>query len=469
VGNSIAVDVEGNSYITGSFTTVSIAEEKRPTFGDFSLSSCGLDDIFICQYNKDGNVVKVAKAGGNWSDIGLGIAINQAGCCFVTGYFKSFTALFGSLPVMATGQANVFVTKLDHAQWQYASVNISAKSNQYCRQNSFPVDFTLTCTSFPFNPEVSIEISEVNSSVFPSSPIIIGKGDTSPVQCQFPAYMPAGKYTLRAKVLGLAQTNIAEVILQEQNNSLSIQMGSTQVCADHEVTFTAIPLVEGNKPVYTWRLNGVTQNSSSRTLSLKIPLTDIEQLMKIEVEMSSPGNCNLYAQQTLNVLPLPGLSCSLPEEIVANTKAAFTASASGGQPPYTYFWDFGDEQTLQGDHNPEVTHTYIHNGSYRVVTTVTDNKGCTSKCINTIQVQLNLDSLPNVFTPNGDFVNDRFTMNYNGREPFEMLIYNRWGKLVAQTISGLEGWDGMGCATGVYYYSIRVGSRKRKGWIQLLR
>jgi gliding motility-associated-like protein len=55
-------------------------------------------------------------------------------------------------------------------------------------------------------------------------------------------------------------------------------------------------------------------------------------------------------------------------------------------------------------------------------------------------------NVPNVFSPNGDGINDYFNPRYllsNGLTSFKMEIYNRWGQLIFET-SSLEGrgWDG---------------------------
>jgi gliding motility-associated-like protein len=50
--------------------------------------------------------------------------------------------------------------------------------------------------------------------------------------------------------------------------------------------------------------------------------------------------------------------------------------------------------------------------------------------------------IPNVFTPNGDDLNDNFTMTGFGIEGFELLIFNRWGQLIYETNDITSGWDG---------------------------
>lgn len=72
--------------------------------------------------------------------------------------------------------------------------------------------------------------------------------------------------------------------------------------------------------------------------------------------------------------------------------------------------------------------------------------------------------LPNVFTPNGDGVNELFTpfMPYWGVAKVEMDIYNRWGKHVFRTESPDILWDGTVESTqqpasdGVYFYGCKL-------------
>ncbi len=71
--------------------------------------------------------------------------------------------------------------------------------------------------------------------------------------------------------------------------------------------------------------------------------------------------------------------------------------------------------------------------------------------------------LPNVFTPNGDNINDIFkSYNPGGVSKVDMRIFNRWGKTVFKTSDPDINWDGRDMDTkrfapsGVYYYTCDV-------------
>ncbi len=61
----------------------------------------------------------------------------------------------------------------------------------------------------------------------------------------------------------------------------------------------------------------------------------------------------------------------------------FTASASGGSPPYTFTWSFGDKSSATG--NP-VTHAYSTAGSYTIAMNASDSTGHTAASSQTITV-----------------------------------------------------------------------------------
>ncbi len=94
-----------------------------------------------------------------------------------------------------------------------------------------------------------------------------------------------------------------------------------------------------------------------------------------------------------------------------------------------------------------------------------------------------LDELvPNVFTPNGDNINDRFRLKeervYPCTEELEIRIYNRWGtEVYHNSLNDTQGWDGRyngePVAQGVYFFTISTNyndSRfQYKGFLTLSR
>jgi gliding motility-associated-like protein len=122
-------------------------------------------------------------------------------------------------------------------------------------------------------------------------------------------------------------------------------------------------------------------------------------------------------------------------------------------------------------------------GCYYV--TATDTAGNTSSIVNNICIEYcPFYELPNVFTPDGDGVNDLFVpFPYRDVVSVEIKIFNRWGLEVFRTDDPDLLWNGKTANTGselpsgTYYFICKVeerfiaGNKKRelKGPLQLIR
>ncbi|MBL4585995.1 MAG: SBBP repeat-containing protein [Flavobacteriales bacterium] len=103
----ISIDANGNSYTTGHFTA-------SATFGNTTLSSYGVTDIFVCKIDPAGYFLWATRMGGTDSDRALSIRTDAEGNSYITGYFYG-TATFGSQTLTSNGVQDVFVAKLDNA------------------------------------------------------------------------------------------------------------------------------------------------------------------------------------------------------------------------------------------------------------------------------------------------------------------------------------------------------------------
>lgn len=71
--------------------------------------------------------------------------------------------------------------------------------------------------------------------------------------------------------------------------------------------------------------------------------------------------------------------------------------------------------------------------------------------------------IPNSFTPNNDGINDDFGSFAVAAYSYELLIFNRWGKLVFQTNDLNEKWKGENDPIGVYAYLLTYEVADREG------
>jgi len=107
----------------------------------------------------------------------------------------------------------------------------------------------------------------------------------------------------------------------------------------------------------------------------------------------------------------------------------------------------------------------INHGAYYYIDDVSiiccESNGCSSYL-----------SIPNIFSPNNDGINDQFNikgLNYDDK----VRIYNRWGLKIYEFVGINDSWNGRTtsgeeCENGIYYYVIE-NKRNQKGFIQLLR
>jgi gliding motility-associated-like protein len=131
-----------------------------------------------------------------------------------------------------------------------------------------------------------------------------------------------------------------------------------------------------------------------------------------------------------------------------------------------YFWDMDDGSIESGS---VIHHTYdISNYKlfYDIMLEATDKYGCKNSTSKVIDV---VPFIPNVFSPNGDGINDVFMPG------LELQIYDRYGVVL---YNGNDGWDGRYNGRPVdpdtYFYSISYADyneleHSKKGYLTLVR
>ncbi|HEY0656739.1 MAG TPA: gliding motility-associated C-terminal domain-containing protein, partial [Chryseosolibacter sp.] len=105
----------------------------------------------------------------------------------------------------------------------------------------------------------------------------------------------------------------------------------------------------------------------------------------------------------------------------------------------------------------------------RYIIQVRDNVGCVLELMGRVKMDQTV-YIPNIFTPNGDNVNDLFFVRNLPADNVALIITSRWGKEVYSTKNYLNNWNGEGAADGVYFYQLSIaGSEPITGWVEILR
>ena len=102
----------------------------------------------------------------------------------------------------------------------------------------------------------------------------------------------------------------------------------------------------------------------------------------------------------------------------------------------------GDTMSTQRQFGHDFPH--VLGGDHRICLAVADRYGCADTACNTVQVIIPALFVPTSFTPNGDGYNEVFIpVGHDMVEgEHELMIFDRWGQLVFDSVDPEEGWNG---------------------------
>ena len=207
-----------------------------------------------------------------------------------------------------------------------------------------------------------------------------------------------------------------------------------------------------NEPAGTYTLIATDANGCVATAGGTVP------------GFSIPGTASVSAQFSLS-----------PDIGTVPLTVSFTNNSTSGS---TSTWYFGNaSNTSVNTLNPSYTYTAV--GTY-VATLVVIKDGCRDTTHHTITVEVPTTlTVPNVFSPNGDGINDDFFIINSGLVNLTCDIYNRWGQLVSTLNAPNQFWDGRvpngdKAPDGTYMYILQAKGLdgkifKQEGTITLIR
>jgi gliding motility-associated-like protein len=184
-----------------------------------------------------------------------------------------------------------------------------------------------------------------------------------------------------------------------------------------------------------------------------------------------------------------------------HVKADFSVDPDNGEAPLVvtftdksvrasrYKWEFGDTTTSTAN-NPD-PHTYYIPGEYSVKLTVESDLHCidSMRLEKKITVNPSFLHIPNVFTPDGDGINDNFMIDAKSLRSLSVEVFSRSGVRVysfygeGKLITDWKGWDGnvnntsAKASPGVYFYvmkasgwdNLRYSGKEYRGFVYLYR
>ena len=152
-----------------------------------------------------------------------------------------------------------------------------------------------------------------------------------------------------------------------------------------------------------------------------------------------------------------------------------------------FFWTFEHNITSTQE---QPVFTYVEQGTFAATLTVYDDLGCDTVFMKEIYVNPVKLKIPSVFTPNGDGINDTWvitlasgsdnptpnggSVNRNRADgpdeiplndyykSTDLMVMNRWGRIVYHSTDYQNDWDGSGLNDGTYFYVLKCRGLKEE-------
>ncbi|MDH3708637.1 MAG: gliding motility-associated C-terminal domain-containing protein [Cyclobacteriaceae bacterium] len=232
---------------------------------------------------------------------------------------------------------------------------------------------------------------------------------------------------------------------------LDILVNGNMVTQTDQSQFSITGLAAGDYDI-TVQQTGVCTNFLTTTITVGQPAQPL-QVSVIDAVMSLPD------QPTgLFTVIVQGGSGTPPIEVSINlTVPAF--------PPQSHFVDFLPAVLNPSTGNYEITFQDLYAGTYEITTR--DGQGCVTVVTQLIEFDPTI-FIPNIFTPNGDNVNETFFIR-NLPSDATLVISNRWGKIVYEASNYQNDWDGEDHSDGTYFYRLVAEGTVYKGWVEIWR
>jgi gliding motility-associated-like protein len=471
----VAVDKDGNAYVIGGFS-------GTITMGSITLTSAAVGDMVVAKYDAQGKLLWV-RAGGTAPASSFGgssLALDAAGNVYITGSLSGSAMPGGSVGVLTSvGKANMFVAKYSSQGdllWVQqgggakgegsfgVGLGLDALDNIYIAGHFDTLAMFGNTTLFTLNPDTQ-------NSIF------LVKCDSK------------GNFLWARAEGGPSSLTVADVAVDSQGNSLITGMLGGN--SNYTATFGKYTL-----PVRAFDSYLVKHDADGNVewaTSIGGPSTEYGT----GVAMDKLGNgyvTGIFGSSLVSLGPATTLTSPNNEKLVYAIKydpqgkvlAAQREALCGGATNPAIAVSATQDIYLTGyfSGSTSFASTLLKgNPSDVFVTRLGDlstpstpsSFSCTSAPAPVVPVPAPAPVpapevlVPNVLTPNGDGLNDKFKIQGLVDKSWSLSIYGRWGKQVYDTSSYQQDWDPAGLPAGVYYYLLRhPDGAAYKGWIELV-
>lgn len=168
---------------------------------------------------------------------------------------------------------------------------------------------------------------------------------------------------------------------------------------------------------------------------------------------------NVVVRDSTNEIERP----KTPTQLNGSAPLDIQFLSNGNEPVTSYYnWSFYKDNATTAfisRTDRDERYTFTDAGRYKVKVTAS-NSLCSHSDSMIVNVSESFIQSPNVFTPNGDGMNDQFRVAYKSITSFQCWVYNRWGRQVYMWTDPAKGWDGKingkDAVPGPYFYVIKA-------------
>lgn len=316
-----------------------------------------------------------------------------------------------------------------------------------------PIQAIFSTTNTVSDSACQFEAITINNTSIGTPPTYVwsfGDGSaTSTVTNPSHAYTHPGAYVIQliaTNFVPCSDTAYQTIYIDSQSSATTLSVSDTIICRGTYITFGNDVLTNGLLH-YTWNFG---DGDSVQNINPVIYAYNTTGTFTV-TETAYYHTCQtVVAAHEITVVPQPTINlgndtsiCEGGEDII------LMDNVNSGNPLAEWLWNTGATTSAISVNTA---------GNYFATVTL-------GNCSASDSVSIANDcymAMPNVFSPNGDGVNEYFYPRQyltKGLMTFKMDIYNRWGQLIfsSATVDG-RGWDGMFNGTpqpeGVYVYII---------------
>jgi gliding motility-associated-like protein len=219
----------------------------------------------------------------------------------------------------------------------------------------------------------------------------------------------------------------------EQELSESSNKNKTKALEKNDVDVTDQEKTEVQQTSTQYSGEDVTNKSDKQPSSAEIVIAEKDNIPTKKDSKDSEGE-----SKDVDVkIPSGSISANNLGEY-APTTYKFVANAKNAS---KISWDFGDGKIGMGE---EVEHEYTKPGKYAVRLQVFGETEIYEEVLEiNIRTKSSIDNIPNVITPNGDRINEFFSIDCTEIETFYIAIRNDKGQLVFESNDKNFKWNGV--------------------------